>query len=308
MNIAFLIGVMAIAFDLASGARARAKLIDWLLREWHAIEAADLLTAFRRTSDLVYRGMRRVLGTSRAPVRLLTSTIVLGMTLAATCLALATWATDQSLRETFPRAVSYYAGPTVVACACALGLLYHHAARASEARSVARLLASLLGVVLGSGLLWLAAMHAGTWHEWQFRRSPLAYGSAWFYAEVYHDLFTGGIGSAVSLAMALTLAVPVGLHTVTLLAVTVLKLTAPVLAPLSIALARGYRHLPRGALAAVITVILAGLLALGRGPSVGTGPSLPGRSAPDAELSVVVVHVGPRIGNEAVSVRHLHLR
>ena len=35
--------------------------------------------------------------------------------------------------------------------------------------------------------LWLAAMHAGAWFEWQVRRTPIAYGTDWFYAEMYHE-------------------------------------------------------------------------------------------------------------------------
>ena len=29
-------------------------------------------------------------------------------------------------------------------------------------------------------------MHAGAWFEWQVRRTPIAYGTDWFYAEMYH--------------------------------------------------------------------------------------------------------------------------
>lgn len=36
-------------------------------------------------------------------------------------------------------------------------------------------------------VLWLAAMHAGSWFEWQVRRTPIAWGTDWFYAEMYNE-------------------------------------------------------------------------------------------------------------------------
>ena len=46
-------------------------------------------------------------------------------------------------------------------------------------------------------------MHAGAWFEWQARRTPIAYGTDWFYAEMYHE-YVGGLVLTMSVAAAVT--------------------------------------------------------------------------------------------------------
>ena len=55
-------------------------------------------------------------------------------------------------------------------------------------------------------VLWLTAMHAGAWFEWQVRRTPIAYGTDWFYAEMYNEYVRepGGLVLSVSVAAAVT--------------------------------------------------------------------------------------------------------
>ncbi|MCY4580699.1 MAG: hypothetical protein OXD31_16855, partial [Chloroflexi bacterium] len=55
-------------------------------------------------------------------------------------------------------------------------------------------------------VLWLAAMHAGAWFEWQVRRTPIAYGTDWFYAEMYHEYVRepDGLVLTISIATAVT--------------------------------------------------------------------------------------------------------
>ena len=54
-------------------------------------------------------------------------------------------------------------------------------------------------------------MHAGAWFEWQVRRTPIAYGTDWFYAEMYHKgdvpqvcTRAGGLVLTMSVAAAVT--------------------------------------------------------------------------------------------------------
>jgi hypothetical protein len=256
IDTAVIFGLVGVAVDLAYHPHARAQLTEWLLAWWAKLLESDIHTTLRCTNNFARRGMQRMLGSPHTPVRLLLRIVLVVVVLAATGLALTTWAMDQSWRDTFPRGFSYYGLPAVVAGACTLALLYHHLGRAVEARSPWRMLARLFGLVLVSGVLWLAAMHAGTWHEWQYRRSPLAYGSAWFYAEVYHEYFTGGIGSAVPLALTLVLALPVAVYALMMLTALAVKLLAPALAPLTVALAKRYQRLPRGVAGAVVLVVI----------------------------------------------------
>ena len=61
-------------------------------------------------------------------------------------------------------------------------------------------------------MLWLAAMQAGAWFEWQVRRTPIAYGTNWFYAEMYNEYVREPSGLVLSASVAA--AVPASLAAV----------------------------------------------------------------------------------------------
>lgn len=306
LSIAALLAALAgVVADLACDSSARARMTNRLQAGWSKLGEGSLLASLCRTHEIAEGFMTRVLGTPRAPIRLITSIVVATTLIAALCLVVSTLAMGQNLRDTFSRAISYYAAPTIAAGACALGALYYQVRCVARVCTPTRLLATLLALVFACVLLWFAAMHAGTWHEWQFRRSPLEYGSAWFYAEVYHEYFTGGIGSAVSLALSMVLALAIGLHLLMLSAVTLLKMSAPVAGPATVALAKAYQCSSRGAGAAIIVAILAGSVVVCGRPSLGAPAQ--GRYPPRAP-SVVVPHVRPWVGDEAFPVRHHDFR
>ncbi len=58
-------------------------------------------------------------------------------------------------------------------------------------------------------LLWLSVMHFGTWLEWRDNNSPLAYGSEWFYADVYDKFVRNPAGLALSLCISVVIFLPV---------------------------------------------------------------------------------------------------
>ena len=106
----------------------------------------------------------------------------------------------------FLRALPHYAGPTLAAGWIAAALAALHL------RSIART-STLAGAAVRTALhlcappvLWLAAMHAGAWFEWQVRRTPIAYGTDWFYAEMYNEYVRepGGLVLTLSVAAAVT--------------------------------------------------------------------------------------------------------
>ena len=105
------------------------------------------------------------------------------------------------------RALPHYAAPGLAAGWIAVALAAIHL------RSLARD-ASRIGIAVRTAahlcappLLWFAAMHAGAWFEWQVRRTPIAWGTDWFYAEMYHEYLRepGGLVLTASIAAAVTM-------------------------------------------------------------------------------------------------------
>lgn len=104
------------------------------------------------------------------------------------------------------RALPHYAAPTLaagwiaaaLAAFCLRSLAWDSTRTGAAVRTAAHLCAP--------PVLWLAAMHAGAWLEWQVRRTPIAYGTDWFYAEMYHEYVRdpGGLVLTVSVAAAVT--------------------------------------------------------------------------------------------------------
>ena len=106
------------------------------------------------------------------------------------------------------RALPHYAAPALAAGWIAAALAALHL------RSLART-ATLAGAAIRTAahlcappVLWLAAMHAGAWLEWQVRRTPIAYGTEWFYAEMYNEYVREPGGLVLTLSVAVTVTVP----------------------------------------------------------------------------------------------------
>ena len=104
------------------------------------------------------------------------------------------------------RALPHYAAPALAAGCIAAALAALHL------RALARF-ATLAGAAIRTAahlcappVLWLAAMHAGAWFEWQVRRTPIAYGTDWFYAEMYNEYVRepGGLVLTLGVAAAVT--------------------------------------------------------------------------------------------------------
>ena len=104
------------------------------------------------------------------------------------------------------RALPHYAASALTAGWIAAALAALHL------RSLARVAATVGAAIRTAAhlcappVLWLAAMHAGSWFEWQVRRTPIAWGTDWFYAEMYNEYLRepGGLVLTVSVAAAVT--------------------------------------------------------------------------------------------------------
>lgn len=107
--------------------------------------------------------------------------------------------------------------------------------------------------------LWLALMHAGTWMEWQQKRTPLAYGSEWFYAEAYWYYLREPEGRLVSFATGVVVALAPVLFVASTTLLTTAKLLYPILGPVLSRLLDVFCRVRRGVFAAAAVAV--GLLA-----------------------------------------------
>ena len=107
------------------------------------------------------------------------------------------------------RALPHYAAPALVAGWIATVLAALHLR--SLARPPALAGAAVLTTVhlCAPPLLWLAAMHTGAWFEWQVRRTPIAWGTDWFYAEMYNEYVREPGGRALSASVAAAVTAPI---------------------------------------------------------------------------------------------------
>ena len=104
------------------------------------------------------------------------------------------------------RALPHYAGPALAAGWIAAALAALHLRSLARTPGLAGAAIRTAVHLCAPPVLWLAAMHAGAWLEWQVRRTPIAYGTDWFYAEMYNEYVRepGGLVVSVSVAAAVT--------------------------------------------------------------------------------------------------------
>ena len=130
----------------------------------------------------------------------------IAVTAVATLVAAAGSAVAGDSGTRFVRALPHYAAPALAAGWLAAALAaFHLRSLALNPTGIGTALRTA-GHLCAPPLLWLAAMHAGAWFEWQVRRTPIAYGTDWFYAEMYHEYIRdpGGMVLTVSVAAAVT--------------------------------------------------------------------------------------------------------
>ena len=159
-----------------------------------------------RTAKCMHRLWRAGAGRSRLGrlIRVLGTACGVVVVAAVTATAGAALAGDSGAR--LVRALPHYAGPALaagwIAAALAALLLRSLARTPALAAAAVRTAAHLCA----PPVLWLGAMHAGAWLEWQVRRTPIAWGTDWFYAEMYNEYVRepGGLVVTVSVAAAVT--------------------------------------------------------------------------------------------------------
>lgn len=106
------------------------------------------------------------------------------------------------------RALPHYAAPALAAGWIAAALAALHLRSLARTATLAGAAIRTAAQLCAPPVLWLAAMHAGAWLEWQVRRTPIAYGTEWFYAEMYNEYLREPGGLALTLGVAAAVTAP----------------------------------------------------------------------------------------------------
>ena len=175
--------------------------------------------------------------------RPLAAGILGALTASALVLGLGAWALGDG--RILAHAVRHFAAPGLVVGSLAVVSTYAVIMLTAKPRSVFAGL-GLPILLIGFGVVaWLVLMHAGTWLEWQTKRTPVAWGSEWFYAEAYLEYLREPAGRVISIAAAVLV---LGLAAWWAGGV-VLGLVAALLPNSGCAILSIYAHLPPGVIA-----------------------------------------------------------
>ena len=150
-------------------------------------------------------GLRRAVRTTTA-AGVLAAAIVVVAVAVLTAAAGAATAGDSGAR--LLRALPHYAPPALAAGWIAAALAALHLRALARFGTLAGAAIRTAAHLCAPPVLWLAAMHAGAWFEWQVRRTPIAYGTEWFYAEMYNEYVREPGGLALTLGVAAAVAAP----------------------------------------------------------------------------------------------------
>ena len=258
-----------VALDLGCARQCRAVLRARAELAWKRLRDSSYGDIVRAPAALGHRVLGHLLGQGVLAPRCVLRALLVTALLAAASLGAGAWLPHQSWREALHLATHYFLLPGMLIGALALLLTRGILGMASR-RSFAVAGALLLALVCALVVLWLAVMHAGTWLEWQQRRSPVAWGSEWFYAEIYHEYLGWGRGAAISFAVAVILLLPPAPFVIAAVSGSLLRLLAPLLAPLSVAFASMFERVPRGLITIAIAAVAVASMAAAEAPNCGS--------------------------------------
>jgi hypothetical protein len=259
-----------VVFDLGCNKRCRGALRARLELAWQRLRNRSYRDIIHRPTALGNRILGHLLGEGGVAPRCVLRALLTTALLAAASLAAGAWLPHQSWGGALHLATDYFLVPGLLIGALAL-LLTRGTLGLASRRSFAVASALLLALVCTLVVLWLAAMHAGTWFEWQQRRSAVAWGSEWFYAELYHEYLGWGRGAAISVTMAVILLLPPAPFIIAAVAGSLLRILAPALAPLSVTFTRLFERVPRGIIAIAIALAVTSIAATETPNSGGRG-------------------------------------
>lgn len=160
--------------------------------------------------------------------------------------------------QTTSHGLTYFAGPIVLGACLAVCLAMIALVRIARTRSLAAQLAWTVALVAATAALWGAETHLGLWLVWREKSTPTAYGSEWFYAEVYMDYVRDVDGLVIALATVLAVAMPATIYLARAAGGVACMFLRPALAPAATRLFDHFARARRGfyALAAVLLTTL----------------------------------------------------
>jgi hypothetical protein len=238
---------------LAVAERARARLA--LLKE---TPTADLIA---RSSARLHLASTALFGRSALRWRFVALALIASAGLGGVALFAGALVSAPDPGAAIAHAIRFFALPAVACGSLSLALDHWFLGALARKSSLPIQLGLLLlraAAVLAS---WLAMMHAGTWLEWQQKRTPLAYGSGWFYAEVYWYYIRDPAGQLVSFTAGVVVALLPALLLLWIALLSGVKLLRPLIEPALAHLLDGFARAGRGvfALWAAAIGVLAGL-------------------------------------------------
>ncbi len=215
-----------------------------------------------RASARLYLALAAVFGESPLRLRFVALALMASAGLGGVVLVAGALVSPRDPSAAIVPAIRFFALPAVACGSLSLALDRWFFGVLARKGALLTQLGLLLLRAIAALALWLALMHAGTWLEWQQKRTPLAYGSEWFYAEVYWYYIRDTAGRLVSLTAGIVVALLPALFLLWTALLSGLKLLHSLLEPALACLLDGFARARRGifALSAVAIGVMVGIL------------------------------------------------
>jgi len=204
-----LIVIAVVIIDLSLSGEARVTVTARARNRLASLKRTSAAEVIASSSAQFARASARVFGVSALSPRFVVLALVANALAGSAVLFIDTFARDASVA--IDPTVRFFALPAIVCGYLALAVDHWQFAILARQSSLPAQLSVLLLGLLAALVLWLALMHGGAWLEWQHKRTPLAYGSEWFYAEVYWHYLREPAGRSISLAAGVVVAWPLAL-------------------------------------------------------------------------------------------------
>jgi hypothetical protein len=257
-------GALAIA-DLATSAVGRRSLAARFDATWRRVEAEPSAAFVAAAAGYGIGVVDRIFGAVWWRPRFIGSAVAGASILGGAVLMVAAGIASKDPGGTITQGLRYFGVPAAVAgwLSLAAGRAALVLAERADRVWLQAGCVSLFAVL--AAVLWLAVVHAGAWVDWQERRTPIAFGTEWFYAELYAVYVRDAGGLPVTLAtIAVAWTAPV-LAAALIVSVAAAKTLRPVLAALAHGLLVVFARARRGMIAAFAVGITALVLLVGVG-------------------------------------------
>lgn len=252
--------------DLSLGPKTRAGLTDRAEAWWDDVGRAPFSHLIGDMAARVRLRLGRYLAHTSGPLRFHLTMAAGAALMGGAVLAAVAGAVAPDPIATISQGITYFGGPAMVAGWASLAGLFATAHLVSQSQSLIVCCLLLLAYAAIAAGLWTAAVHAATWFEWQVKSTPTAFGTEWFYAEVYMNYMREAAGWPITVAITTVIAAPAAALLIPVTAVMAGKVTRPLLEPVSLYLLIAFSKTPRGVLSTVVGGGLAFLLTVSTSP------------------------------------------